>query len=133
MSLIACANAMSNLGLSILLAHVIGPVGVAVGTLGGALLIWLPGVLIMGRRVLGVTPLQLARTSVTPHILPAGAAAAVLFALRTVIAGSIAGLVLTAGAAVAVYGAGYLLVGATRSERRRARELALRILPGRQR
>jgi O-antigen/teichoic acid export membrane protein len=133
MSLIASANAICNLGLSILLAHLIGPVGVAVGTLGGALFVWLPGVLIMGRRALGVTPYQLLRTSVAPNILPAAAAAAVLFALRPAVAGSIGGLVLTAGAAVAVYLAGYLLVGATPYERGRVRNLARRVLPARQR
>jgi O-antigen/teichoic acid export membrane protein len=120
-----------NLALSISLALVIGPVGVAVGTLGAILLVRLPGFLFVGGRAIGVPALTLVRRSVVPHLPPMVACAAVLLALRGVAGRSLAGLVLAVAAGTLVYTAVYFAVGATKGERRRALAAVSSFVPAR--
>lgn len=110
-----------NFVLSVTLAHVIGPIGVAVGTLGGVLLVRLPGILVIGTRVVEMRLSTLVRGAVVPHVLPAGACAAVLVVGRVPAQRSLTGLILVAAAGTLTYIGLYLATGATPGERQRAR------------
>jgi O-antigen/teichoic acid export membrane protein len=118
-----------NLTLSIILAKVLGPVGVAVGTLGGIALARFPGFLFIGGRAVGIRPLTLLRRSVLPHLLPLAADAAVLLALRGVADRSVPGLVLDAVLGSVTYVAVYFAFGATSGERHRARNAIAKYVP----
>jgi O-antigen/teichoic acid export membrane protein len=120
-----------NLALSITLALVLGPVGVALGTLGGIVLARFPGFLIIGGKAVGIHPLTLLRRSVLPHLLPLAADAAVLLALRPVADRSVPGLVLDVVAGGLTYIAVYFTLGATPGERHRARLAVARYVPAR--
>ena len=128
-SLLRGAEIAIDLALSVTLALVLGPVGVAVGTLGGILLVRLPGNLIFGSRAVGVRPFTMVRRAIVPHLLPMAACAGVLFALRGV-AGHALGLVLLVGVAGCIaYAAVFFTVSATPGERRRALAGVTRLLP----
>ena len=71
-----------NLALSISLALVMGPVGVAVGTLGGILLVRLPGYMVAGCRATGVRVSTFLWQAVVPNILPGVGCVAVLLGPR---------------------------------------------------
>lgn len=120
-----------NLALSISLAYVLGPVGVAVGTLGAILLVRLPGFLIIGGRSIGIQPMTLIRRSIVPHLPPIAVCAAVLLLLRPVASHSIPGLALTGVAGSVAYITVYFAVGATRGERHRALMAVTRFVPAR--
>ncbi len=109
-----------NFTLSVTLAHVIGPVGVAVGTLAGVLLVRLPGILVIGSRAVGVKIAGLLRGAVVPHILPAAACAAVLLVGRSLTGYSFPGAILNGLAGTVTYVGLYLAAGATPGERQRA-------------
>jgi O-antigen/teichoic acid export membrane protein len=133
MSLLALCYASCNLGLSIVFAQLLGPVGVAVGTLVATTLVWVPAVLVMGWRTIGVRPAELANSSILPHVVPGAAAAVVLVVLRDSVGNSVAGVLLAAAVGLLTYGALYLRVGASARERSRVFALARRILPQRSR
>lgn len=120
-----------NLALSVSLALVIGPVGVAIGTLGGVALARLPGYLVAGCRASGLSVRSLLRGALVPNILPSAACAAVLLALRQVSRNSVPLLVLTALAGCAAYLLVYLSTGAAPAERHRALAFVTRPLPAR--
>jgi O-antigen/teichoic acid export membrane protein len=123
---------LTNFTLSVTLAHVIGPVGVAVGTLGGVLLVRLPGILLIGTRAVGVRISSLVRGAIVPHIIPATACAAVLLAGRSLTGYSFVGAVLNGMAGIVTYLGLYLATGATPGERQRAAGMvkSLRALRG---
>ena len=120
-----------NLTLSVTLALAIGPVGVALGTLGGVALARLPGYLVAGCRASGLSVRSLLRGALVPNILPALACAAVLLALRRVSGDSIPLLVVTTLAGCATYLLVYLSTGAAPGERQRALAFVTRPLPAR--
>jgi len=120
-----------NIVLSITLAYVIGPLGVAVGTLGGVLLVRLPGLLVVGTRAVKVRISEVVRGAVVPHILPAAACAAVLLAGRSLTGYSFIGAVVNGLAGVAAYLGLYLATGAPPSERERAFSIVRKIGAGR--
>jgi O-antigen/teichoic acid export membrane protein len=109
-----------NFTLSVTLAHLIGPVGVAVGTLGGILLVRLPGILIVGTRSLDVRVSAVVRGAIVPHLLPASACAAVLLVGRTFTGYSFVGAMGLGILGVATYLSVYMATGATPGERQRA-------------
>ena len=118
-----------NLVLSITLALVMGPVGVAVGTLGGILLVRLPGYLVAGCRSTGLPVSTFLRRAVVPNILPALACAAVLLGLRAVAGQSLPWLVLEGILGSATYLVVYFAIGATPGERQRGLAFITRPLP----
>jgi O-antigen/teichoic acid export membrane protein len=120
-----------NLALSVSLALVMGPVGVAFGTLGGIVLARLPGFLIIGSKAIGVRPLTVLRRAVLPHLLPVAASAAVLFVLRGVAGRSITELVVVGLAGTMTYVAVYFAFSATGGERHRALLAVNRFVPPR--
>ncbi len=120
-----------NLTLSVTLALAIGPVGVAVGTLGGIVLARLPGLLIVGSKAVGIPPLTLLRRAVAPHVPPAVASAAVLLLLRGFAAHSIAELIVAGVGGIVAYVVVYFAVSATGGERHRALGAVARFLPRR--
>jgi O-antigen/teichoic acid export membrane protein len=109
-----------NFVLSVTLAHVIGPVGVAVGTLAGVLLVRLPGIMVVGTRAVHVRISSLVRGAFVPHIIPALACTGVLLLGRSLTGYSFPGAILNATAGIATYLGLYLAVGATPGERQRA-------------
>jgi O-antigen/teichoic acid export membrane protein len=113
------AEVLVNFTLSVTLAHVIGPVGVAVGTLGGILLVRLPGILVIGSRAVHVRFSSLVRGAIVPHIIPASACAAVLLVGRSFTGYSFVGAVLNGIAGTVTYIGLYLAIGATPGERER--------------
>ena len=116
-----------NFVLSVILAHVIGPIGVAVGTLGGVLLVRLPGLLVIGTRAVNVRISDIVRGGIVPHILPAAACAGVLLAGRSLTGYSFIGAVVTGFAGIVTYLGLYLATGAPPSERERAFSLVKKI------
>ncbi len=125
------AEVAVNLALSVTLALAIGPVGVAVGTLGGILLVRLPGYVVAGCRSTGLPISMFLRRAIVPNILPASGSAAVLLALRGVANHSIPELFLAAMAGFATYLVLYFTIGATGGERERALAFVTRPLPAR--
>ncbi|HVC71020.1 MAG TPA: oligosaccharide flippase family protein [Acidimicrobiales bacterium] len=109
-----------NVVLSIILANAIGPLGVAVGTLGGVLLVRLPGLLVIGNRAVNVAMSEVVRGAIVPHILPAGACAGVLLAGRALTGYSFIGAFVIGIAGAVTYLVLYLTTGAPASERERA-------------
>jgi O-antigen/teichoic acid export membrane protein len=126
---VSSVEVLVNFTLSVTLAHVIGPVGVAVGTLGGVLLVRLPGILVIGTRAVHVRIASLVRGAIVPHIIPAAACAAVLLAGRSLTGYSFLGAVLNGIAGVVTYLVLYLATGATPGDRQRAAGL-VKNLPG---
>jgi O-antigen/teichoic acid export membrane protein len=120
-----------NLVLSVTLAHVIGPVGVAVGTLGGILLVRLPGYMVAGCRWTGLSVPVFLRRAVAPNIMPALACAGVLLLLRQVPIGSVAWLVFEAAAGCITYLVVYFATGSSPGERQRGLAFITRPLPAR--
>jgi O-antigen/teichoic acid export membrane protein len=120
-----------NLVLSITLALVMGPVGVAVGTLGGILLVRLPGYLLAGCRSTGLPVSTFARRAVVPNILPALSCTAVLLGLRAVAGQSLPWLVLEAALGCVTYLVVYFTTAATPGERQRGLAFITRPLPSR--
>ncbi len=129
--LIRGGEVIVNATLSVILALIIGPVGVALGTLGGILFVRLPGFLFVGTRAVGIRPVTLLRRSVLPHLLPLAADGAVLLLLRGVAAHSILGLVADGLAGSLTYVVVYFAVGATGGERRRSLNAVARYVPAR--
>ncbi len=125
------AEVAVNLVLSVTLALVIGPVGVAVGTLGGILLVRLPTYVVAGCRSTGQPVSRFARRAFAPNILPASSCAVVLLALRGVADHSIPLLFVAAVAGCATYLVVYFTIGATHGERQRALAFVTRPLPSR--
>ncbi len=117
---VSVVEVIVNFTLSVTLAHVIGPIGVAVGTLGGVLLVRLPGFLVVGTRAVNVRISSLLRGGVVPHIIPAAACAGVLLIGRSLTGYSLLGAVLNGIAGIVTYLALYLATGATPGERQRA-------------
>jgi O-antigen/teichoic acid export membrane protein len=116
-----------NFTLSITLAHVIGPVGVAVGTLGGILLVRLPGILVMGTRAVHVSIARLLRGAIVPHIIPATACAAVLLVGRSLTGYSFPGAIANGLVGIVTYVGLYLATGATPGERQRASSMVTKL------
>jgi O-antigen/teichoic acid export membrane protein len=120
-----------NLALSVSLALVMGPVGVAFGTLGGILLARLPGFLFIGTKRIGIRPTTLLRQAVLPHVLPTAACAGVLVVMRVVFPHSIPALVLDGIVGTLTYVGVYFAFGATGGERHRAMMAIARFVPPR--
>jgi len=120
-----------NIVLSVTVALAIGPVGVAVGTLGGILLVRLPGYLVAGCRSTGISVSTFLWRAVVPNILPALACTAVLLGLRRIAIRSIAWLVFEAAAGCTTYLVTYFATGASPGERQRGLAFITRPLPAR--
>jgi O-antigen/teichoic acid export membrane protein len=119
-----------DLALSVTLARVMGPVGVAVGTLGGILLARLPGFVFFGASGTNTSPATLLRRAVLPHVPPVLAMTGVLLLMRPV-AWHLSGLVAAGLVGCATYVAVYFALSATPGERQRARAAFNRLLPAR--
>jgi O-antigen/teichoic acid export membrane protein len=128
---IRSAEVTVNLALSITLALVMGPVGVAVGTLGGILLVRLPGYMVAGCRATGLRVSTVLRQSVIPNVIPAVGCTAVLLALGRVPVRSVPWLFCEAGAACVTYLVLFFMTGASPEERQRGLAFVTRPLPGR--
>jgi O-antigen/teichoic acid export membrane protein len=124
---ISVGEVIVNFTLSVTLAHVIGPVGVAVGTLGGVLLVRLPGILVIGSRAVHVRISSILRGAVVPHIIPASACAAVLLIGRSFTGYSFPGAVLIGVLASVTYIGLYLAIGATPGERARVADVTRKL------
>lgn len=120
-----------NLALSITLALVMGPVGVAVGTLGGILLVRLPGYLVAGCRATGLRVSTVVRRAFVPNIVPAVGCTAVLLGLRLVPLGSVPWLFFEAAAGCVTYLLLFFATAATPGERQRGLAFVARPLPAR--
>ena len=120
-----------NIVLSITVALAIGPVGVAVGTLGGIVLVRLPGYLVAGCRSTGIPVPTFLWRAVIPNVFPALTCTAVLLGLRTIAIQSIAWLVFEAAAGCTTYLVTYFATGASPGERQRGLAFITRPLPAR--
>ena len=117
-----------DLALSVTLAHVLGPIGVAFGTLGGIALARVPGFLFFGSKGANTPVGTLLRRGVLPHVPPMVACTAVLLALHQV-AYHAWGLATAGVLGIGVYVGVYFAVSATPGERRRAAGALNRVLP----
>ena len=117
------------LTLSVTLGLTIGPVGVAVGSLGGILLVRLPAFVIVGCRATGLTTSRLARGAILPNVIPGAGCAAVLLCLRIVPLQSIPWVLAMGAAGLATFVALFFATAATPDERRRGAAFLSRTLP----
>jgi O-antigen/teichoic acid export membrane protein len=120
-----------NIALSVTLGLVMGPVGVAVGTLGGILLVRLPTQLVAGCRATGVHTWTFVQRALLPNVVPAIGCTASLFVLRLVPLQSLAWVVLEAILACMVYLVLFFLTATSPAERRRTMAFVTRPLPAR--
>ena len=120
----AVAEAAVNLGASVALGLVMGPIGVAFGTLAGAAVVQVPWVVSMSCRASGITLRRFAAQSVVPHVVPAALGAAVVVVGRMVFPVSAVVDLVLSFVAVALYLAVYASFGATPGERRRVADAA---------
>ncbi len=131
MAIFGGAEVIVNLTLTITLALMIGPVGVAVGTLGGIVLVRLPGFLFLGCRTLGMRIRTFLRRTVVPNILPLVTCSVVLLGLRRYASHSLFTLFMVAIVGCVTYVVTYLLTGATPGEKHRGLAFVTRPLPQR--
>ena len=116
-ALISIADALVNLVVSISLAKLLGPVGVALGTLVGVIVVNLPLIISFTVRIVDVSVLTLVRRALVPHLVPTLVTAALLAGAYVVIPGAILPVVLAAAGAFLVYQGVYLRWGALPEER----------------
>jgi len=114
---ISIADAVVNLAVSISLAKVLGPVGVALGTLASTTVVNLPLILGYTMRVVGVDFPKLVRRVFVPHLVPTLVTAAVLAGITKLVPGSILPVVAVAAGAFLLYEGVYLRWGAVPEER----------------
>jgi len=137
---IGLADALVNLCVSIALAHVLGAVGVALGTLASVLFVNLPLIIIFTARRTGVGVIEWARHSLVSHLVPAVLTTAALAIASRLVTGRPVPVLLAAAATFVVYEAAFLCFGAVPAEKARllselsgawrfARRLALKGLP----
>jgi peptidoglycan biosynthesis protein MviN/MurJ (putative lipid II flippase) len=112
-------EAAVNLGASVALALVMGPIGVAFGTLAGAMIVQVPWIVTMSCRASDITLRRFATEALVPHVVPGALTAAVLIGGRALLSDSTAHLLILSAVAMAVYAGVYFTVGATPAERRR--------------
>ena len=125
LAVISAGAAMANLALSIVLAHRIGVLGVALGTLIPTTVINLGLVLPYALRVIGVSAREMARQSVLPALAPV--VPCVLFLLLVQVVTPLTSLLavgFAAGCGVLVYVSTYLLTSASDFERQTLRDYA---------
>ena len=115
--------------LSVTLGLAIGPVGVAVGTLGSVLLVRLPGYFVAGCRATGLTASSLARRAILPNVIPGVGCAAVLLCLRIVPLQSIPWVLVMGTAGLITFVALFFAAAATPDERRRGAAFLSKTLP----
>jgi hypothetical protein len=120
-----------NLALSVSLGLVIGPVGIAIGTVGGIVLVRLPGYMVAGCRSMGMRVSTMLTRAILPNVVPAVGCTAAMLLLRLVPLVSLPWLFVVAIAGCGTYVALYLVTGATPSERGRALAFVTRPLPSR--
>lgn len=130
-SVLRGAEVAVHLGVSVALAYVLGPVGVALGTLAGVLLVRLPGNLVFGDRAVGIGTGAMVRRTIVPHLAPTAACGAALFLLHGLAGRSVGWLILAGVVGVAVYTFVYFSLGATPGERERAGAAVARFVPPR--
>ena len=116
------AEAVVNVTMSVILGLLIGPIGVAFGTLIGAAVVQVPWMVALSYRVTDMKLSEFVGRSLVPHVVPAAVGAAVFVTVRALISGAAGPLLVVVIAAVAAYLATYLLASATPAERRRLRE-----------
>jgi O-antigen/teichoic acid export membrane protein len=114
------AEGLVNLGASLALVGPLGAPGVALGTLIGTVAVPLP-FSVIAQRDIGLATGSLWRGSVRPHLLPAAASGALLATARFGGVTGPAGFLAAAVAGLAAYVVVYFAVGATPSDRARAR------------
>ena len=120
-----------NLALSVSLGLAIGPVGIAIGTLAGIVLVRLPGYMVAGCRSMGMRVSTLFTRAILPNVVPAVGCTAAMLLLRLVPLTSLPWLFVVALAGCGAYIGLYLVTGATPSERGRALAFVTRPLPPR--
>ena len=116
---IAIAEAVVNLAASIVLAYAMGPIGVAVGTLIGALAVRVPAAVVIACRRVGLPIRSFVRRAVLPHLPATAITAAVLLGAHAVIPARPVAVLGAAVVGAAVYVASYLSIGAPRADRMR--------------
>jgi O-antigen/teichoic acid export membrane protein len=127
-SSLSLIEAAVNLGASIALAPVMGPAGVATGTLIGVVTARLPVALAVASRLTGMSTATFARRSLLPHLVPALLTSAVLVAAAALVPATPAAVVPVAALACLVYFAAYLAWGAQPDERASLRDAMRRPL-----
>lgn len=119
LALMALANGVANISLSVLLVQRFGVVGVAFGTLVPMTVETLFFVMPYVWRVIGITPSRAVRHALLPVLVPAVLAAALCYVLRDVVGvPSTVGTITLALVGVTTYLAIYLRFGASAAERK---------------
>lgn len=118
LAVMALADGVTNVALSIVLVQHLGVVGVALGTLAPMTVETLGLVMPYVWRVIGVAPSQVLTRAVAPVILPAIPAVVVLVVFSTILGTASAPItIILACVCVTTYVAAYLRFGASAAER----------------
>lgn len=117
-------EALVNLVASLALVKPLGPAGVALGTLIGAVVVDLPMALVFTRRAVGTSGRELWRRTLRPHVVPILVTVGTLMVMRAYLPAARLQVLVGASLAMAVYLLTYLLTGATQRERARLRSSA---------
>jgi len=112
-------EAAVNLGSSVVLGLVMGPIGVAFGTLVGAVLVQVPWMVTLSCRVSDMSLRRFAADAIVPHVVPAVVTTVVLVGGHALLSDSTIHLLVLAVTAGVVYLGTYFAFGATPIERRR--------------
>jgi len=128
---VAVVESVVNLGSSLVLAHPLGPAGVALGTFIGLVFVGLPCSLVLAGRLTKVKLRTFLHRSVAPQVLPAVVVGVGLLAAVHFLPEDRLLTLLVAAAAFLVYIALYLVVTPAPEERERGLALLRRVRPPR--
>ncbi|MDP8960241.1 MAG: polysaccharide biosynthesis C-terminal domain-containing protein, partial [Actinomycetota bacterium] len=125
---VAIAEAVLNLGTSVVFAHVLGLAGVALGTLLAVALFELPVALVLVSRHTGVPRRAVWSQVLRPHLAPGLLAGAFLALAAGVVPSQAVAVLVIAAAGGVLYLLAYVLLSATESERARLASLRSTLL-----
>jgi O-antigen/teichoic acid export membrane protein len=124
LAFMAVCSAVTNLALSIMLGHILGLTGVAIGTLVPTIVVYLGVVLPYAMRVIRVPGTVAFREVFLPALAPALPAAAILLVLqRSLDLASLPAVLAASSAGLGVYAVCYLSLAATSPERKACGDL----------
>jgi O-antigen/teichoic acid export membrane protein len=123
-SSLSVVEAVVNLTASVILASLIGPAGVAAGTLIGVVTSRLPVALAVAPRLAGLTTRTFVRRALVPHVVPAVATGLAVALIGPRLPAEVFPVLLAAAGAALLYFALYLRLGASPAETAELRRIS---------
>ena len=111
------AEAALNLGISLVLVRTMGLVGPAIGTLVGIVVVNMPLSFIYAGRVAGVTPAEVWRGALRPHLPAIGITILIVAIAHRMVPANLIAVGAAGAVTLVIYAASYLVLGANEHER----------------